>query len=218
MASKAAPSVQAAAAEAAGGSYHHGDLRTALIAAGRAALEDIGPRELSLRSVAKAVGVSEAAPSRHFAGKEGLLAAMAAQGFDELAQRRRLIAEGSGAAEQQVRAMMGEYVRFAQTQPGLFDLMIGPRILQPDSHPALKEATAASFRLFADAVSAFGRQSGWPAASLNLLVHAAWAVEHGLATLIVSARAPAAGWPVDLEAMIDFSMDLLLERVRRGPG
>ena len=90
-------------------SYHHGDLRNALIAAGRAALEELGPRELSLRSVATAVGVSEAAPSRHFAGKDGLLAAMAAQGFSELAEKRKLIAALDETPEEIVRAMMAEF-------------------------------------------------------------------------------------------------------------
>lgn len=199
-------------------SYHHGDLRKALIAAGRAALEEIGPRELSLRSVAKAVGVSEAAPSRHFAGKEGLLAAMAAEGFAELAQRRRAIAEGTASAEEKVRAMMEEYILFAQSQRGLFDLMIGPRIIQPDVHAELKDATSASFRLFADAVGELGRRCGWPASSLNALVHAAWAVEHGVATLIVSGRAPAAQWPVSIDDMMDVSVSMFLERVKAGPG
>lgn len=217
VAGKAAAAKDADNEPAAGPAYHHGDLRRALIAAGRAALEEIGPRELSLRSVAKAVGVSEAAPSRHFAGKEGLLASIAAEGFGELAQRRSVIAQGGAGAEDQVRAMMGEYIRFAQTQPGLFDLMIGPRIIQPEIHPELRDATSASFRLFAEAVCALGRACGWPAPSLNLLVHAAWAVEHGLATLLVSARAPVAQWPVAVEDMIDFSMSLFLERVRAGP-
>jgi hypothetical protein len=53
--------------------YHHGNLRNALIAEGRRVLEEVGVRELSLRNLARAVGVSEAAPSRHFPGKEGLL-------------------------------------------------------------------------------------------------------------------------------------------------
>lgn len=224
MASKAASKrditavAKPAAVEPSGASsYHHGGLRTALIAAGRAALEEIGPRELSLRSVAKAVGVSEAAPSRHFAGKEGLLAAMAAEGFAELAQLRSRIAHGGESTEDKVRAMMSAYVHFAQRQPGLFDLMIGPRILQPGLHAELKDAISASFRLFADSVCELGRACGWPTDKLNLLVHSAWAVEHGLATLIVSARAPVADWPVAIDDMIDFSMSLFLQRVTRGP-
>jgi AcrR family transcriptional regulator len=198
--------------------YHHGDLRNALIAAGRAALEDIGPRELSLRSVAKAVGVSEAAPSRHFAGKEGLLAAMAAQGFAELAEKRREVAESNQPPEARVRAMMDEYVRFAQRHRGLFDLMVGPRIIQPGKYDELKQSTTASFDLFAQAVCDFGRVCGWPDRSLNLLVHAAWAVEHGLATLILGSRAPVARWAVAIDDMIRFSISLFIDRVSAGPG
>src|SRR3989442_7084727 len=66
-------------------SYHHGDLRNALIAEGRTLLELKGARDLSLRETARRAGVSIAAPSRHFDGKEALLAAIAASGFRELA-------------------------------------------------------------------------------------------------------------------------------------
>src|SRR4029453_12912774 len=77
--------------------YHHGDLRNALISEGRRLLEEIGARELSLRHVARSVGVSIAAPSHHFEGKEGLLAAMAAEGFIDLpGTRRKIAAAGQG--------------------------------------------------------------------------------------------------------------------------
>jgi AcrR family transcriptional regulator len=197
--------------------YHHGNLRNALIAAGRAALEDLGARELSLRSVAKTVGVSEAAPSRHFNGKDGLLAAMAAQGFLELAEHRRLISDSAGRPEEKVRQMMHQYVNFAQAHKGLFNLMVGPRIIQPGTYQELKDSSSASFKLFAEAVCDCARAYGWPEAQLNLLVHSAWSVEHGLATLILGTRAPHPDWPVDLKSMIDFSISLFISRITAGP-
>ena len=67
--------------------YHHGDLRAALIQAALAMLEQDGAAGLSLRAVAKAVGVSEAAPYHHFADKEALERALAAEGFGRLTER-----------------------------------------------------------------------------------------------------------------------------------
>src|SRR5258707_9323965 len=101
--------------------YHHGNLRNALIAEGRRALEEIGVHELSLRYLARKAGVSEAAPSHHFAGKEGLLAAIAADGFRDLAALRVAIAESDEAALSKAYRMMRVYVEFAQRYQGLFE-------------------------------------------------------------------------------------------------
>ena len=197
--------------------YHHGDLRNALIMAGLAALEDIGARELSLRFVARSVGVSEAAPSRHFDGKEGLLAAMAAQGFSELATQRRAVKVSEDTSSNKVRAMMDQYVRFAQQHKGLFDLMVGPRILQRDAHTELTQASNESFELFAGAVCDLALALGWTAAQLNLVVHAAWAVEHGLASLILGGRAPRPDREIDIDEMIEFTISLFLSGISAGP-
>jgi AcrR family transcriptional regulator len=197
--------------------YHHGDLRNALIVAGLAALEEIGARELSLRFVARSVGVSEAAPSRHFDGKEGLLAAMAAQGFSELASQRRSVQSSGEPVSHKVRAMMDQYVLFAQQHKGLFDLMVGPRILQRDAHMELTQASTESFELFAQAVCELAREHGWTLAQLNLIVHAAWAVEHGLASLILGGRAPRADRFVEVDEMIEFTISLFLSGVTAGP-
>ena len=63
--------------------YHHGDLRTALVSAAEGLLAS--GATLSLRAVAKAAGVSHAAPYHHFANLDALLAAVATRGFHDLA-------------------------------------------------------------------------------------------------------------------------------------
>ena len=65
-------------------SYHHGDLRAALVKAAAAEIERSGYENLSLRELAESLGVSRAAPYRHFADRRALLAAVAADGFDGL--------------------------------------------------------------------------------------------------------------------------------------
>ena len=73
--------------------YAPGGLRDALVVEGRKMFEENGASELSLRALARRVGVSEAAPSKHFQGKEELLAAIASNGFRELAAQREMLGE-----------------------------------------------------------------------------------------------------------------------------
>jgi AcrR family transcriptional regulator len=197
--------------------YHHGNLRNALIAEGRRALEEVGVRELSLRNLARAVGVSEAAPSRHFPGKEGLLAAIAADGFRDLAALRQEIQLSQETAIAKAYRMMKVYVEFAQQHKGLFDLMIGPRIVERGTFEELTEASDKSFQLFASAVQEFALESGWAKKSLVLVAHAAWSVEHGLATLILSDRVPRMDVPVPVDRMVHFSIGMFLSAVAAGP-
>ncbi len=76
--------------------YHHGDLRRALVAAARALLEESGPEALSLRDVARRVGVSHNAPYRHFPTKQALLAAVAAEEFAALSARMAAVPAAPG--------------------------------------------------------------------------------------------------------------------------
>lgn len=188
-----------------------------MIAEGRRALEEIGAHELSLRYLARAVGVSEAAPSRHFAGKEGLLAAIAADGWRDLAALRREILTSDDTAATAAYRMLRVYVEFARHHKGLFDLMVGPRIVARDSYPELTEEGSRSFGLFASSVERAALERGWPKNALNLVTHAAWSMEHGLATLILSDRVPLSDRPIQIDHMIHFSIGLFLSAVAAGP-
>jgi AcrR family transcriptional regulator len=199
------------------GNYHHGNLRHALIAQGRLELEKMGPQELSLRNLARAVGVSEAAPSRHFAGKAGLLAAIAADGFRELAGIRFRIANSGDDTLTVAYRMMDAYVDFAQAHKGLFNLMVGPRIVARDVYPELSERSAESFRAFARAVEEHATECGWSKGALPFVVHGAWAMEHGLATLILSERVPRSEMPVAISPMVHFSINMFLHAIAAGP-
>ena len=106
-------------------SYHHGDLRDALMRAARTILEKDGLAELSLRGVARAVGVSPAAPYHHFADKHALLTAVATQGFAAL--RSEMITRMAKETDPVARldASGVGYVVFAVDNPALFRLMFG---------------------------------------------------------------------------------------------
>lgn len=197
--------------------YHHGDLRNALISAGQALLEEVGPQEFSLREAARRIGVSIAAPSRHFDGKEALLAAIAVSGFRELAAERLVIAKSRSNELSKAKQMMYRYVDFARRSKGLFNLMVGPVIIQRGAYPELVEASDASFNLFAMSVSDYARTHGWDERDLNLLIHAAWAVEHGIAMLIIGGRIPRQDRPVDIDDAVKFSVSIVFSAIAAGP-
>src|SRR5215217_151305 len=115
--------------------YHHGNLRPALLRAADKILEKEGVAALSLREAARQAGVSHNAPYRHFADRQSLLAALAAEGFELLAAAMR----GHSGKE------MGEaYVRFALEHPQRFRLMFSG-MLPITKHAHLREAASATY-------------------------------------------------------------------------
>lgn len=150
-----------------------GDLRGRLIAAARAELDDHGYGRVSLRAVARRAGVSHAAPAYSFGDRTGMLSAVAAQGFRELAaELDEPISEGRS-----VLAELGKrYVAFARRHPALYDLMFRPGEVD-ESAPELVDARRAS--LLALVAATGGAESGEPSA----LTIISWALAHGLASL-----------------------------------
>src|SRR6202171_5565190 len=104
--------------------YHHGDLRAALVRAAMELLEESGETALSLRAVARGAGVSPAAPYRHYADREALVSAVAAVGYRELAQRLAA-AHPSPSPPDQLASVAVAYVQFALERPALFRIMFG---------------------------------------------------------------------------------------------
>ena len=198
-------------------SYHRNNLRAALLAVARRELEALGAATLSLRSIARLANVSSAAPAYHFGNKEGLLAAIAMAGFDELVANRLATIKAEQPPRENAQQMLRAYVDFALANPGVFDLMFGLRILDREQHPALRDQAAASFGIFYEQVSIFARTCGWPAAMQPDVAHVAWAVEHGLATLLLSGNAPARSAPVDPETLITLAIELFVRSVDQGP-
>lgn len=176
-------------------SYHHGDLRTALIGEGLKLLEKRDLEALSLREVARNVGVSATAVYRHFPSKEDLLKALAEHGLSLLAEQQRWAAakaKGSAAFAQTGRA----YVRFALANPNLFRLIFThtPSRLRPD----VESPVGSPARLLRGYVA---RGLGPEATEEQVFVAAlrAWSLVHGLSMLILDEQ-------VDrkvAEAMID---------------
>lgn len=160
--------------------YHHGNLRDSLLDAADALLAQDGAQALTLREVAKAAGVSHAAPYHHFAGREQLLAAVAARAFAALAAAMAA-ANGASARSQGERLMdiCEVYVEFARARPAQFRLMFGPMLAQKSRHPELKQAAEAAFNVLVSAATAFDAARG-PELALT-----GWSLAHGLANLAI---------------------------------
>ena len=169
--------------------YHHGDLRTALLQAAEAILDEAGLDTLTLREAARRAGVSHAAPAHHFGDLGGLLTELAAVGFDRLAARMRTAAEE--APEGRRLAEVGRaYIRFAQASPGLFQLMFRARGLDY-SAPRLREASRAAFEELAGAMVAGTEQpeaTGAADVGSAAKLAGAWALVHGFAFLSIDGR------------------------------
>ncbi len=161
---------------AAGRPYHHGDLRRALLAAAARAVEESGPAALSLRDLARRAGVSHAAPAHHFGDKAGLLTALAAQGFELLAEELDRVREETDSL---LEIGVG-YVRFAVKHRAHFEVMFRPELYHADDAALVTARGRAADSLRAGLAAMPAAQVG-PDADVARL--AAWSIVHGFATL-----------------------------------
>lgn len=153
--------------------YHHGDLRAALLAAADEMLEAGAP--LSLRALARSAGVSQAAPYRHFADKEALESALAVRGLRDLFED--LTADKSPPASAEDIAELGVgYVRFALRRPALFKLMFGQECDDQDDERVV--AAAALHEYLSDVTGQV-----FTGVDADDLATAGWGLAHGLAFL-----------------------------------
>ena len=163
--------------------YHHGDLRPALIKAAETVLETKGLEGFSLRAVAREVGVSHAAPAHHFKDTTGLLMALAEDGFHrftEMMEAEQDQAEPD--AKSRLVASAHGYVAFAQAHPALFRLMFSSQRLKTEDGE-IDKIGGAAFTHLVRAVAAHeeGDAEAQP-------VIAAWSMVHGFAELLISGR------------------------------
>jgi AcrR family transcriptional regulator len=169
-------------------SYHHGNLRPALIAAGLAALAEHGPDGFSLRDVATRAGVSAAAPYRHFADKEALFAAIAEECANEIGAAITRALEGAPPDPlERFRRTGIAYVRFAAERPAHFRALTLPGVVK---HMPAAAAGAHQDRQAAEQAELRAGQADNKIAALPLeqLLLAAQASMHGLAHMIVEGQ------------------------------
>ena len=173
--------------------YHHGDLRNALIAAARVLLTEEGVGGLDLRKVARRAGVSHAAPYRHFADKQALLAAIAEDGFQQLGARVSKALDGAGNEPQRrLLALAWAYVEFALDNPAHMREMFSGLTIDRATYPSLYAASKVPFTLTIAAITQ-GQEAGALAAGDPIhRTLAVWSQIHGLAMLLLEDQIPEA--------------------------
>ncbi|OZG70782.1 TetR family transcriptional regulator [Hahella sp. CCB-MM4] len=198
-------------------SYHHGNLRQELVEKALDQLKQVGPDKVSLRALAREIGVSQTAPYRHFSDKNALLAAIAAQGYNEL---NRVTIKACGdcrdAPEKMIQAGLA-YILFARQNPELYKLMFGPVIECPLEYPDLAEAGQASFQVIL-AICEEGVQAGlFTNQDASLIAHSTWAMVHGIASLWIDGMYQCTGRQHD-DSLITDSLKLALHGVLKRDG
>jgi AcrR family transcriptional regulator len=165
--------------------YHHGDLRRALVDEALKVLESQGVEALSVRALSERVGVSRAAPYRHFPDRDSLLAAVAARGFESLCTIYEAILQDDESAKiaRNTRAM----IDFAREQPGLYGVMFYTELLERDRPPAeLIPPADRAFTLLLETVAA--DHPGLDQRGLKEKTVIGWSMTHGFITLLRANR------------------------------
>lgn len=186
--------------------YHHGDLPRALLHEAVRTIQTHGMAALTLRGVGERLGVSRTALYRHFADKQALLAAVAAEGFRTL--RAALVeAWGTGGRGREGFDAMGvAYVRFAVTHPAHYRVMFGGVVRPGDASRAVSHPGTDAFQVLVDAIAEqqqTGVVRGDDPRQLALYI---WAVVHGVAMLALDGMLPP---QVPAHALIEFANNRL---------
>lgn len=169
--------------------YHHGDLKAALIEAANTLLKEKGIEALSLRTLASMVGVSHMAPYAHFKNKTELFQAIAAHGFNALAERQEAVSTDQSPANL-ILDYGTQYIEFAIENAPLYRLMLsqtqvtGPQQDISASNHLSDELKTASKRPYMLLMNAFALISK-DKETQNVRAQGAWAMVHGIASLLI---------------------------------
>ena len=168
-------------------SYHHGDLRTAILHQAALLVAERGADGISLRELARAAGVSHAAPAHHFTDRRGLFTALATEGFGMLAEALE------GARPRFIDAAKA-YVRFALDHPGHYEVMFD-KSLYNHADPELTEAAAAAGSELNRGVGTLADPTAKADPAGAAL--AAWSLVHGFSLLWLNDAIDTSGDPID---------------------
>ena len=191
-------------------SYHHGRLREALLAAARALISERGLAGFTLAEAAKRVGVTGAAPYRHFADRDALVAALAQDGFGHF--NTLLGRAWDGGKPDPVAALRrrGEaYLAFARAEPGLYRAMFGDAGLPGRPSENARAAFDGQVRATVEVLRFFHA----PERNAEILAAQIWAMTHGMADLMLSGHF--SGEPAEALRVLDAGVAALVEGAMR---
>jgi AcrR family transcriptional regulator len=162
-------------------SYHHGDLRNALLKAALDLVRDRRSTHFTLHDVSERVGVTQSAIYRHFADLDDLLSTLCRNGFDAFAEAQRQATAGNPDPWQRLRALVRAHLRFAISNPDYFRIMFDGGLANRPENIARAQPT---FQLIVDTIAEI---DGTAEHAFERAV-AIWAAGHGLAALMLSGQ------------------------------
>jgi len=195
--------------------YHHGDLRAALLAEAAVMIAEGGVASVTMRALGHRLGVSRAAPYRHFEDKGALLVAVAAAGFDRLKNRLKSTdAASPRSGLERFRRMGDVYVRFAVENPAHYRLMYGREALARQDQPELRESANALFEQLVSVFQAHQRGGGIKRQDPRAQAYVAWSAVHGLASLWIEGQIQATD---DIDKLTRQTTQTVLDGMRVRP-
>lgn len=168
--------------------YHHGNLREALVEQAVATIRDQGVEALTLRDVGARLRVSRTALYRHFADKQALLAAVATQGFRTFRQALIDAWDGTGHSQAGFMQMGRAYVTFARAHPSHYRVMFGGFVEKADCDPDLRGTADSAFAVLVSAIAELQQQGRVRAGDPQEISLFVWASVHGFAMLAVDGQ------------------------------
>ena len=204
--------------------YHHGNLRRALLDEALTTIRAEGVEGVTLRDIGARLGVSRTALYRHFADKRALLAAVATEGFRML--REQLVAawEEGGRGDAAFHAMGVAYVHFAVDNPSHYRVMFGGFVDSQAKDPHLGTEARGAFQALVDAVAALQHDGVFHGDDAVLMSTYTWALVHGIAMLAIDGQPPG---PAGVDELMRYSFTRLrtgilvntgTHRAKRAPG
>jgi AcrR family transcriptional regulator len=199
-----------------GYTYHHGELKQGLLRAALWHLEAAGPESLSLRELAQELGVSQAAPYRHFKDRDALIATLSQEGFEIKYQKMRdaMLATMDRPVEM-FHACARAYLDMALEHPQHFRLMMSGTVCPNEDRPELMLAACRSFVLLKIMIQRCQRAGVIAEGDSNHRALQCWALVHGFASLYSAGRLEWTGIHRENAAA---AFDLMIEQVRTGIG
>jgi len=170
-------------------SYHHGDLKNALIEAGIEILAEEGIHGLSLRKVASRAGVSHAAPYAHFTDKQALIAAISTEGYRQLYERiQAVVRQYAEDPLQQLVESAWAYLDFAIQKSAHFKITFSSAVEKEQDYPELVALTHQSFELVQQIVESCQAAGILSAGPSDVVAVGLWSQVHGLAALMLNGQ------------------------------
>ncbi len=192
-------------------SYHHGRLREALMEAARSLVARHGPAGFTLAEAAKLVGVTPAAPYRHFNDRDDLMGEVAKQGFENFCGRLTAAwDQGQPEPGEALKRMGRAYLAFARDEPGYYFTMFGhaQRLASGGGHEAAERA----FDTLVIAAASVLEHRGAPKTSARKLAYEIWSLSHGVATLMLGRHLQSGNAECDPGAVLESGVSAMIEK------